>query len=152
MKKLLFTALIALSIVTTAFADDVKKVKSTTKVNAKALSNFAKQFEFASNISWTAKPAYVKASFTMNNVRMEAFYDYQGNMIGSSHAICLDDLPTNAKRLFAKRYAGYTVKEAIQFDGMDESAFYISAENDTQSVILKVSSGMLSVFKKTSKS
>lgn len=152
MKKLLFTTLVALSIITSAFADDVTKAKNVAKVNSKAVSNFKNEFETASNVSWTSKTGYTKASFTMNNVKMEAFYDHQGNMIGSSHAICLDDLPTNAKRVFAKRYAGYTVKEAIQFDGIDETAYYISAENETHAVILKVSNGMLSVFKKTSKS
>ena len=83
---------------------------------------------------------------------MAAFYDLDGNMIGTSTNIAIDDLPTHAKRVFAKRYAEYTVKEAIQFDGVEETAYYISAENEAQSLLLKVSAdGMLTVFKQVKK-
>lgn len=145
MKKLLFTTLIAIAFVTSSFAKDVNKVSNRT------LANFQSEFIEADNVVWTAKPGYTKANFVLNNVKMEAFYDHLGNMIGSSRGISLNDLPTNAKRVFAKKYAGYTVKEAIQFDTMDETAYFISAENDAQEVILKVCNGMISVFRKTSK-
>ena len=34
--------------------------------------------------------------------------------------------------------AGYTIKEAIRFEGTDENAYYISAENEKGSVIFKI--------------
>ena len=69
---------------------------------------------------------------------MEAFYNVDGEISGTSKAITLEDLPVNAKRSFAKRFNGYTVKEIIHFDGTEETAYYISAENDKETVILKV--------------
>jgi hypothetical protein len=145
MKKLLFTTLIAISLVTSSFAKDVNKVSNKT------ISNFRAEFVEADNVVWTSRPGYAKADFVLNNIKMEAFYDHSGNMIGSSHAISLNDLPTTAKRAFAKKYSNYTVKEAILFDSMDEIAYYISAENDTQEVILKVCNGIISTFRKTNK-
>jgi hypothetical protein len=47
-------------------------------------------------------------------VRTEALYSAEGEFIGTNQAITLEDLPVNAKRAFAKKYEGYTVKEAIR--------------------------------------
>jgi len=41
-------------------------------------------------------------------------------------------------RAFAKKFEGYTVKEAIYFEGTEESAYFISAQNEKGSVIFKV--------------
>jgi hypothetical protein len=82
-------------------------------------------------------------------VRTEALYSAEGEFIGTNQAITLEELPVNAKRAFAKKYEGYTVKEAIRFEGSQESAYYISAENDKGSVILKVEgSGLISTVRK----
>jgi hypothetical protein len=146
MKKLFITAVLALSLTATSFAGDANKV------NSKATSSFAAEFADAKNVSWTSKDNYVKASFTLDNKSMEAYYDFQGELVGTSNAIEISDLPTIAKRSFAKKYAGYTVKAAIRFQGVDETAYYISAENEAQSVVLKVSDGaFLSVFKSVKK-
>jgi hypothetical protein len=145
MKKFFTAALIAVTLTTSAFASDVNKVSDKT------VAHFNREFENAQDVSWSVKPTFVKASFLRENQRVEAFYDYQGQLIGCSHAIGLDNLPTSAKRAFAKKYADYTVKEAIQFDGIEATEYYISAENEKQSVVLRVANGFLSVYKKTIK-
>jgi hypothetical protein len=44
------------------------------------------------------------------------------------------------------------VKEAIRFDATDETAYFISAEDEARSLILKVSAeGMVSVYKSVKK-
>jgi hypothetical protein len=64
----------------------------------------------------------------------------------------LHELPVNSKRQFAKLFAGYNVKEAIRFEGFDETSYYISGENEKESVILKVNDrNQVSVFKRTKK-
>jgi hypothetical protein len=88
------------------------------------------------------------ATFTLNNVRTQALYTPEGEFIGTNQAINLEELPVRAKREFAKKYDGYTVKEAIRFEGSQESAYYISAENEKGSVILKVEdSGSISTVR-----
>jgi hypothetical protein len=147
MKKFLTTALLAVTLITSAFAF----TPDPNKLNQKVIANFKQEYADATDVEWTVKPSFAKVTFTLNNQTNNAFYDLQGNFIGCSHAISLESLPTHAKRSFAKKYAEYTVKEAIQFDGTDETTYYISAENDSHAVILKVSEGMLSVYKKTNK-
>ena len=145
MKKLFFAALLAISVATSAFA-------AGTNVNASVLRNFKMDFKNATNISWTAAEDYAKATFTVNNVKTEAFYNAEGELIGTSKNIELDELPVNAKRTFAKKFDGYTVKEVIHFEGSNESAYYLSAENNTEAVIFKVGENeQLTTYKKTKK-
>jgi len=146
MKKLFLSLLIASTVIASAFAKDTKKV------NALVASNFKADFSNASNINWTTNDQYIKASFVLNDEKMEAFYNERGEKIASSKTISIDDLPVKAKRSFAKNYGGYTVKETIEFEGIEDSGYYISAENEKESVVLKVNSiGGLSTFKTTKK-
>lgn len=145
MKKFFFAALVTVAIATSAFA-------GSNNVNVLVLNSFNHAFRNASNVAWTSREDYAKATFTLDDVKMEAFYNPNGELIGSSKGIKMDELPVNAKRTFAKKFSGYTVKEAIRFEGNDESAYYISADNDTESVIVKVSDNeQVSTFKKTNK-
>ena len=146
MKKLFTAALLAVTIATSAFATDAKKVSSIV------LSSFDADFSEASNVTWTAANEFTKATFILNKQKMEAFYSSNGELFAKSKGISLDELPVRAKRDFAKRFAGFTVKEAISMELPAESAFFISGENEKESVILKVSdAGTVSVYKRTSK-
>ena len=85
----------------------------------------------------------------MDDVRSEALFNSDGELVGTSRGITLDELPVRAKRAFAKKFNNYTVKEAIRFEGKNETAFYISATNNDQSIVLRVDdSGSISPLKK----
>lgn len=145
MKKLFFAILTILA-ATTAFAGN------TNNKNEAILSKFKNSFREATNIEVTPKAEYVDILYTENREQTHAYYSLSGEFIGTSKAVAIDDLPTNAKRTFAKKYAGFIVKEAFRFEGENELAYYVSAEKDNQSVVLKVSEGgRLSVYKKTGK-
>lgn len=132
MRKLFIAALLTLTLGTSAFA------AGENKVSFFVLNSFNTQFRDASNVEWSSGKGYTKATFVSNNERMEAFYNLGGEMIGTSRTASLDKLPTRAKRAFAKKLEGYTVKEAIRFEGTEESAYFISAENEKGSVIIKI--------------
>lgn len=145
MRKLFITALLVIAVAAGVFA-------APTKVSSSILVNFNAVFKEATDVSWLITNDYTKAGFTSDNTKMEVFYDYNGDIIGTSKSIPLDELPVNAKRPFAKLFAGYDVKEAIRFEGFDETSYYISGENEKESVILKVNDlNRVSVFKRTKK-
>src|SRR5206468_1765583 len=124
----------------------------TKKVNTVAVNNFKVEFKNASDVTWTATDTYVKATFILNSEKIEAFYNENGEKIGTSRAISIEELPVKAKRAFAKKFDGYTVKQAIEFNGTEETAYYIAADNEKEAVILKVtSSDELSTYKRTKK-
>lgn len=132
MKKLFFTTFLAATVAVSAFATD------TNEINAVAVNNFEVAFKQASDVSWAANKDYIKATFVLSNIRMEALYNFDGDLIGTVKGITPEELPVNAKRAFAKKYEGYTVKEAIRFEGNEEGAYFISAENEKELVVLKV--------------
>ena len=146
MKKLFIAALLAVTVAGSAFAKDTKKT------NALVIRTFQSEFKQASNVTWTSNDNYIKATFTLNNEKMDAIYNASGERIGTSRAISIDELPVKTKRAFAKHYSGYAVKEAIEFNGIVENGYFISAENENESVVLKVNGdNELSRFKVTKK-
>ena len=132
MKKVLFSTLLTVALITNTFATGENKISSLI------LNSFKVDFKDAKDVSWSSKTGYSKAAFILDKREMEVFYNIDGTIFAISKKIELDELPVYAKRTFAKRYAGYTVKEAIKFEGTDENAYYIAAENEKVSVILKV--------------
>jgi hypothetical protein len=143
MKKIILTALIAVSLVSSSFASDVNHV------GREVISNFNNEFANASEVEWSTTSSYAVATFVEDNRRMQAFYNFDGELIGSSRAITLDNLPSFAKRAFARKYEGYTVKEAIKFFGKDETAYFISATGEKGSVVIKVAGGIITTVKKS---
>jgi hypothetical protein len=147
MKKLLFSALIAVSLVSSAFAASGEN----KKVSLQITKAFESNFNDVGNVTWNITEKFAKATFVLNDVTTEAFYSPDGEFIGTSQAIALDKIPTVAKRAIAKKYTDYTVREAIKFDGVDETAYYVSVENDKKSIVLKVLNYSVSVYKTTNK-
>ena len=145
MKKLFIAALLTVTVATSAFTAD------ETRISTKIKENFKTTFTEADNVSWSLKSTYVRATFELNGKKTDAYYDLNGESIGTSQKITRESLPVHAKRTFAKKYSDYTVKEAIRFDGVEETAYFISAENDKQSVILKVTDAGISMFRRTAK-
>lgn len=142
MKKVLLTTLLAITVVAGAFAKD-------PKINSVVLATFKMEFKNVTDVSWAIRADYSKAAFILNNKKMEVFYDRHGVRIATSQSISLDELPVNAKRAFAKKFENYTAKEAIFFEGTEESAYYISGENEKNSVIFKINdNGEISLFQK----
>ncbi|WP_147203536.1 hypothetical protein [Segetibacter aerophilus] len=131
MKNLILSALLAVT-VSTAFAT------GETKISYFVLNSFKHDFKDVTNVTWTSKTGLAKASFIYNNQKMDAFYNPNGSLFATSKNINLDELPVGAKRSFAKRYEGYSVKEAIKYESQDEQSYYISAENEKESLIIKI--------------
>ena len=146
MKKLFISALLTMTVAASALASGANKESVILP------GNFNFEIKKTSNLSWTENKQYTRASYIVNNKKMEAFYSLGGELIGTSETISLEELPANAKKSFAKKYEGYTVKEVLRFEGAEESAYYISAENEKESVYLKVDKdNSISVFKSTKK-
>src|SRR4051812_22058392 len=101
MKKLFFTALIAVSVMSSAFA------YPATNVRYDIINSFQTSFPNATNVQWDINQRFVKATFVSDNKNTEAFYSVNGDFIATTQAITIDKLPTWAKRRFAKKYGSY---------------------------------------------
>ena len=142
MKKLLLAVLVVAGLGSSAFATDVNRVSS------KAQNSFTEKFGNAQNVKWTAKESYNKVTFTLADEQVEAFFATDGDLIGLSRQVEFKTLPLAAIQKIKKEYAGFSVKETIEFEQNDEKSFYVSLVNADKKQILEVSLyGNVSVFR-----
>jgi len=148
MKKLIIAAIAIVAFTTTSFAGDGSKKASYWVIN-----QFTHTYADATNVTWQVTDEFAKATFLFNDVKVEAFYNQQdGSFIGQSKAATTQDLPLGVAKQLAKKYSGYTVKEVIEFSNTTDVDFYVSLENTTSKLVLKISrSGEISVFKSVQK-
>lgn len=143
MKKFMLATLITVTIGTSVLAADV------SKVNFRVLNAFEAQFAGATDVNWTVTSDYTKVKFVLEGEKVEAFYNSNGDVIGTSRKTEFKRLPLTAIQKIKKNYAKYQVTETIEFELNGERRYYVSVENASDRKILEVSLyGQVSVFDK----
>lgn len=131
MKKIFYSLVLALTVATSVFASGDSKARSGV------VSHFKVQFRKASDLLWTTKTDLAKTELMMNNRKTEVFYD-NGELVGSSTKITLNELPESVQEQVMEALLGYKVKEVVLFSGTDETAYYIAADNNKENIVLKL--------------
>jgi len=150
MKKLatIFAAT-AMLFSTSAFAGETNETKATVKVE----KSFQKDFSKASNISWEKSNNVYIAHFDVNNVKIEAAYNEDGELVATSRKFEAADLPLAVSLAISKQYPGYDMAqtgEEITYER--QTNYYINVGNDKEVLKLKCAvNGEISVDKKTKK-
>lgn len=144
MKKILVAAIAIIGLTTAAFATDGNR-----KASYWVLEQFNNTYASATDVNWNVTADFAKATFLLDGIRVEAFYGHDGNFIGQSKAVSTQSLPFNAQRSLKKKYSGYMVKETIEFSNASDVDFFVSLENATEKLILKISrNGEISEYKR----
>ena len=144
--KMILTALVML-FAATAFAAGGENV--SPKVKAAFESDFSK----ASQVNWEKTSDFYFASFMLNNVRVDAAYNEEGELIGTSRNITAEQMPLNVSLSIAEKYAGYEMaRNAIELTYEGQTRYYITVANGKHTVSLKcLSNGDLEVEGKIKK-
>lgn len=144
MKKLSIVALFALILISTAFAN------KTANPDFSGMENFNKTFPQATGVVFKVTEKYTEVSFTWHNLKLQAFYDLEGNQIGTSRQIAVVDMPLTYLFSIKKEFPGYEPTEAIEFDHTDSGlSYYVTVVAPQKAYVLEVSAnGAISVFKK----
>lgn len=156
MKK--FLAIVALTVVSSAFvassafATAAPAVKNAgpdmEAANAKAAARFNADFKGATAI-WNNEKDYEEVLFYWNSKLMDAFYDRDGNLIGTFHQVEKNELPAKAADKIASWYKGYDIKymAAMESDAQD-TLYYVTVQSAAHLRILEVASdGSVKEFK-----
>jgi hypothetical protein len=148
MKKFFIIALSALFIGTTAFA-------GPNAANVKVNENFTAAFSKASNVSWKTSDRFEKVTFTLNNEKVQAFYDNEGDLIGTSKTMDFSKLPKSALETITTKYQypEFQLKDCIQFtNAANEQNYYVSLDKTNETVVLEITKGgSVSVFARSRK-
>jgi len=123
-QKLLVICVAFFSMTISAFANG-------EETNAKAMSNLKKEYKNARNIEWKVTTQYTKAAFTWNGQHLEVFYNKDGETIAESKFINTNELPLKAQQFINKKYADYTITEAVEFNSEESGlCYYVSLNKD----------------------
>jgi hypothetical protein len=129
-KKILILALVLVGITGFSFAAD------RPNINRNVLVSFNREFVNAQDVKWVTNNNFLKASFSMNNMVLYAFYSSDGELLAVSRFISPDHLPFRLLTKLKKDYAGYWVSDLFEIDDDSGTAYYVTLENSNQKKVL----------------
>ncbi|HEV8284028.1 MAG TPA: hypothetical protein VGQ09_06945 [Chitinophagaceae bacterium] len=121
-------------------------------VNKQALKAFKTDFAGATDAAWIVTNDYYRVAFTMNEQKLFAFYDGNGEFMAVTRYISSFQLPLNLQGSLKKSYSNYWISDLFEIASKDEVSYYVTLENADTKIVLKSTDGSdWSVFKKSRK-
>ena len=131
MKRTIFTLALSLILGTASFANNDESI------NQRAEQSFKKEFAQAKDVSWQKAGEMVKATFTLNERVLFAYYNESGDLIAITRNITTDQLPITLVTSLRKNYAGYWVSDLFEMVSGGQTNYYITVENADHKIVLK---------------
>ncbi|RWY54324.1 hypothetical protein [Mucilaginibacter gilvus] len=145
MKKIFVIIAIAASLFTTniyAATSATRTDDGTENVSYAAILKFNNDFARAENATWKVSPNFQKVTFTLDDVKMSAFYNLRGELIGVTQNVQFKALPEKAKKEIATKYEGYFAKEVIKLesgdDSFDNTVYFVDLAKDGKELLVRV--------------
>jgi hypothetical protein len=131
MKRTIFSLALSLLIGTASFANN------NETINEKAEQSFKKEFAQAKDVRWQKAGDMVKATFSLNEKVLFAYYNEAGDLIAITRNITTDQLPIGLLTSFRKNYSDYWVSDLFEMVSGGQSNYYITVENAEHKIVLK---------------
>lgn len=143
------TVLTAIVMLFTFSAFATEPVKVSPVVSAAFQNDFSK----ASDVKWERSEDFYFASFTLNEVTVEAAYTEAGELVGTSRRISKDQIPLSISLALNTQYENYGVAESvIELTYENVTRYYVTVSNNKETIRLKCySNGELGVERRTKK-
>jgi hypothetical protein len=140
-----FALAIALLLTLSSFA------RSADSISGDIKTSFKKSFRTAQLMSTETHEAFTKLTFKMNNVIMFAFYSRTGDLLAVTRNIVSSQLPMNLLLSLKNDYSAYWITELFEFNGNDDSCYYVSLESADAKVTLRSIGDSWEVYTSTKK-
>jgi hypothetical protein len=111
--------------------------KGTNDINSVIRTSFKKDFQNGQILSTEAHKAFTKLTFKMDGVILSAFYTEGGELLAVTHNILSTQLPINLMTSLRNDYSSYWITELFEFNGDNDSCYYVSLENADGKVTLR---------------
>lgn len=147
MKKIFLTFATAALFSVTAFATGGGKKSAETTVNVSytVQHQFATDFAEAQNVTWTVTKNCQKADFIIDGTKKTAFYNPQGEFLGTTQVIGYEAIPAKSKKLIANQYKDYTADGVIVYqaneslnNSIDPTSYFVDLKSSTHEVLVRV--------------
>lgn len=111
------------------------------EVSKQVLKAFQSEFTDATEVSWSEGSNYYRAGFTMNTMKVFAYYTKAGDLIGVARYISPLQLPLHLLTHLKKEYNHYWVTDLFEMSNEDGTHYYVTVENNDTSVMLHSTNG-----------
>jgi hypothetical protein len=147
MKKIFLTTAIAALFTANVFAfNGVTKNEDegAANVSYSVINKFKADFSGAKNVTWVVTSNTQKAEFTVEDVKMTAFYDLRGEFLGVTQYVDYKTIPSKAKEEIASKYKNYNVKNVIKFDtnsadpNIEATVYFVDLKSASEELLVRV--------------
>ena len=147
MKKILFVFGLLVTVgVSTVFAND-------EKVSPRALASFKAEFSTAQNVVWETGNNYFRAIFSLNEQRVFAYYNLEGELISTARYISSIQLPINLFSNLKNEYGKYWISDLFEVSNGQGRHSYVTLETaETKLVLHSANGASWSTYSKNKKS
>ena len=129
MKKALLILAISFGVVSASFANE--------SINARAEQSFKKEFAQAKDVKWQRSGDMAKATFTLNERVLFAYYSQEGELVAITRNITTDQLPITLLNSLKKNYSDFWITDLFEMVSGGQTSYYITVENADSKVVLK---------------
>ncbi len=130
-RKLLVMSAAFLITISTAFATEKNPVPGAIT------AAFQKEFKHTGNVQWKTTSHFYKASFTTNGQLLDAFYNFEGKMIGLSRALTPAQLPMGLIKEVLEKSATDNITELFELLTDKGTEYFITYNNGKESTTYK---------------
>ena len=110
-------------------------------VNEQVISSFKRDFSTARDISWEKTQEFSKATFTLNDQVMFAWYAEDGKLIAVMRNLLSGQLPISLLADLKNNYSGYWISDLFEMVADNSTTYYITIEDSAQKIVLKSQGG-----------
>jgi len=122
------------------------------RVSRKVLAAFKTEFTTAQNVEWETGANYFRAAFTMNEQRIFAFYNVEGELLSIARYISSIQLPVNLFSDLKNNYSKYWISDLFEVSNSEGLHYYVTLETaDTKLVMHSSNGGSWSTYSKNKK-
>lgn len=111
------------------------------KVSPKVLASFKSEFTNAKEVEWESGTNYFKATFFMNEQRIFAYYDMDGQLRTTARYISSFQLPVNLFSKLKNDYSNYWISDLFEVNNSEGLHYFITLETANTKLILRSSNG-----------
>ena len=104
------------------------------RVSQKVLTSFKTEFTNAQDVQWETGNNYFRAAFTMNEQRIFAFYNVEGELLSVARYISSIQLPVNLFADLKNDYSKYWISDLFEVSNSEGLHYYVTLESAVSSV------------------
>ena len=131
MKTIIVTMSFIMLGLTTAFADGTPKVNNTIQ------QSLNREFTGYESVKWRKVKEYQEATFIFHESPVVAYFNEDGDLLGSARDIIAEQLPLSVMQSFDKHLASFEISEITEITNEEGTSYWLTVEKGNKTYNVK---------------